>query len=190
MKEQILQLFQQYPEAALFISMLVSVIIAVAGVLPSVFITAANILFFGFWKGTFISFLGEALGAAISFWLYRKGFKQMLGSSLNRFPKAQRLLTANGSEAFVLILSLRLLPFVPSGLVTLAAALGTVPAWLFITASSLGKVPALLLEAYAVYQVSAFGWQGKLLLAAVAVALLVWVWKKLSAKTVSHNSSE
>jgi uncharacterized membrane protein YdjX (TVP38/TMEM64 family) len=49
---------------------------------------------------------------------------------------------------------------------------------LFVLASSVGKLPALLLEAYAVYQVTAFGWQGKLILAVVAVALIVWVLRR------------
>lgn len=178
MKEQILQLFGQYPEAAIFISLAVSIVVAVLGLVPSVFITAANILFFGFWKGTLISFLGEALGAIISFWLYRKGFRNIMGGALNRYPKARRLVTATGWDAAVLIFSLRMLPFVPSGLVTFAAAVGTVPAWLFVAASSLGKLPALLLEAYAVYQVAAFGWQGKLLLTAAALGLLYWVWQQ------------
>jgi uncharacterized membrane protein YdjX (TVP38/TMEM64 family) len=177
-KENIVALFQTYPEAALVISLAASIMVAVLGLVPSVFITAANILFFGFWRGTFISFLGEALGAVVSFWLYRKGFRNMMGGALNRYPKARRLVTAKGKEAAMLIFSLRLLPFVPSGLVTFAAAVGTVPAWLFVTASSLGKLPALLLEAYAVYQVTAFGWQGKLLLTIAALGLLYWVWQR------------
>lgn len=180
MKEQILQLFGQYPEAALFISLLVSIVVAVLGLVPSVFVTAANILFFGFWRGTLISFLGEALGAVVSFWLYRKGFRNMMGGALNRYPKARRLVGATGMEAAMLILSMRLLPFVPSGLVTFAAAVGTVPAWLFVTASSLGKLPALLLEAYAVYQVTAFGWQGKVLLTVAALGLIIWVWRRMN----------
>lgn len=175
MKEELLRILAQYPEAALGISLLVNVLVAVIGVLPSVFITAANILFFGFWKGTFISFLGEALGAAISFWLYRQGFKKGVNQQLQRFPKAQRLVQANGREAFLLVVSLRLLPFVPSGLVTLAAAVGIMPALLFVAASSLGKIPALLLEAYAVQQVTEFDWQGKVVLGVLAAGILVWV---------------
>lgn len=175
MQEELLRLFALYPGAALAISLLISVVIAVLGVVPSVFITAANILFFGFWPGTLVSFAGEALGAVVSFWLYRKGFRKSATDGLQRFPKLRRLLEAKGREAFLLILSMRLLPFVPSGLVTFAAAIGVVPLWLFVAASSLGKIPALLLEAYAVQQVTAFGWQGKAILAAAGVGLLVWL---------------
>jgi uncharacterized membrane protein YdjX (TVP38/TMEM64 family) len=163
---------------AIFISLAISILTALLGVVPSFFITAANILFFGFWKGTLISFLGEAIGAIIAFWLYRKGFKKKVHRQLQKFPQAQRLIDAEGGRAFLLILSLRLLPFVPSGLVTFAAAIGKVSAVIFLVASSLGKFPALLIEAYSVYQVTQFGWQGKLILLIVALVLIFMAVKK------------
>ncbi len=175
MKDTIIELFQQYPNAAIIISLVISILIAVSGILPSVFITAANILFFGFWKGTLISFIGEALGAAIAFWLYRKGFKQVSNNKLDKFPKAKKLVMLEGRPAFMMIMGLRLLPFVPSGLVTFAAAIGRVTFLIFIIASSIGKIPALLIEAYSVYQVTEFGWQGKLILAIIAIAIIWFV---------------
>ena len=178
MQQTVLDLFQQYPQLAIAISLAVSILIAILGVIPSVFVTAANIAFFGFWNGTLISFLGEALGAAVSFVLYRKGFKKGSRRQLDKHPKVRRLVEAEGREAFTLILALRLIPFVPSGLVTFVAAIGKVTLGTFVLASSIGKAPALLLEAYSVYQVTRFGWQGKLILAAAAVFLLYQLWKK------------
>ena len=152
--------------------------IAVVGILPSVFITAANILFFGFWNGTFISFFGEAIGAGIAFLLYRKGFKKMIGHQLLKYPKVKRLTDATGREAFFLIFSLRLVPFVPSGLITFAAAIGKVSIVIFFVASSLGKFPALLMEAWSVYEVTQFKWPGKLILLLIAAGLIYWIIKK------------
>src|SRR4051812_8936159 len=119
--------------------MVLSIIVAVIGLVPSFFITAANILFFGFWMGTFISFLGESIGAMVAFILYRKGFKKRMEGGLDKFPWLKKLLNAGSKEAFGLIISLRLIPFVPSGLITFAAAIGTVPLIIFVFASSLGK---------------------------------------------------
>lgn len=178
MERTVLDLLQQYPQLAIGISLAVSILIAVLGVLPSVFVTAANIAFFGFWNGTLISFLGEALGAAVAFVLYRKGFKKLSQPGLDRHPKVRRLIEAEGREAFLLIVSLRLIPFVPSGLVTFVAAIGRVSLLTFVVASSLGKAPALLMEAWSVYQVTQFGWQGKLILLVVAIALLYWVIRR------------
>ncbi|ANE52062.1 TVP38/TMEM64 family protein [Flavisolibacter tropicus] len=175
MGEQLVEIFQAHPQWAIVISLFLSVVIAVAGILPSVFITAANILFFGFWEGLFMSFLGEAIGAVVAFILYRKGFKKAMTTPLHKYPRIERLIEANGKEAFVLILGLRLLPFVPSGLVTFAGAIGNVSLMTFAIASSLGKVPALFIEAYSVYQVTQFGWQGKLILVIIAGLLIYWV---------------
>ncbi len=175
MVENLLGLFREYQNLAIVISICISIIIAILGVVPSVFITAANILFFGFWNGMFISFLGEAMGAGIAFLLYRKGFKRTVEKRLDKYPKVQQLINAEGKEAFYLVLALRLIPFVPSGLITFAAAIGRVSFITFVIASSLGKLPALFIEAYAVNEVTNFGWQGKLILALVAVILLYWI---------------
>ncbi|UYZ21337.1 hypothetical protein [Mesobacillus jeotgali] len=61
---------------AILISLAVSITIAVLGVIPSAFITAANIIYFGFAGGLALSIIGEAAGAIISFFLYRKGVKK------------------------------------------------------------------------------------------------------------------
>ena len=179
MQQQLLHFFEQHPQWAITISLLISVGVAVAGVLPSVFITATNILFFGFWEGVALSFLGEALGAAVAFVLYRKGFQKSAGKKLQQFPKAAALVAAKGTRAFGLIFSLRLLPFVPSGLVTFAAAIGQSGLVLFVIASSLGKIPALLLEGWAVYGATKLSPLYQVLLAvAAAVLLYVFVFRK------------
>lgn len=174
MVDSLLRLFKEYQNLAIVISIFISIIIAILGVVPSVFVTAANILFFGFWNGMFISFAGEAIGAGIAFLLYRKGFKRSVEDRLDKYPKVQKLVNAEGKDAFYLVLVLRLIPFVPSGLITFAAAVGRVSFLSFIIASSLGKLPALFIEAYAVNEVTSFGWQGKLILAIVAIVLLYW----------------
>lgn len=179
MKEALLQAFQQHPNLALVASLVISIVIAVLGLVPSFFITAANILFFGFWQGVLISFLGEALGAVVAFYLYRKGFKKEASQQLEKHRNIKALIDAGGSKAFWLIFSLRLIPFVPSGLVTFAAAIGKVAAPTFLVASSVGKLPALLLEGYAVYQVTEFGWQGKLILTVFAGFILYFVVRQI-----------
>ena len=136
-------------------------------------------MFFGFWQGVLISFLGEALGAAVAFYLYRKGFKKEASQRLEKYKTAKALLTAEDRKAFWLVFSLRLIPFVPSGLVTFAAAIGRVSALTFLTASSIGKLPALLMEGYAVYEVTQFGPQGKIILTVAAVGILFIAVKKI-----------
>ncbi len=181
MQEQLLLFFKTHPQGAILVSLGISIVVAVLGFVPSVFITGANILFFGFWPGTALSFVGEAAGAAVAFWLYRKGFRKKAGNSLNSFPKAKELIEAKGKTAFLLIVSLRLLPFIPSGLVTFAASVGSVSLPLFLVASSIGKIPALLIEAYAVYSVTQGGWQATLVFSVLAIVLIYFVVGKIKS---------
>ncbi len=179
MKQDLLQLLHDYPQYAFVISIVINIIIAVLGVVPSVFLTAVNIIFFGFWQGTFISFVGEAVGAFVAFILYRFGFKRGVQHTLEKYKSVKKLLQAKHAKAFYLIVTLRLIPFVPSGLITFAAAIGTVDILTFFVASSLGKIPALLIEAYAAYEVTAFQWQGKLILFIVGIASAYYIVKKM-----------
>ena len=182
MKEQLLQLLRDHAQWAFVISMLVSITVAILGIVPSFFVTAANILFFGFAEGVMISFLGEAVGAMVAFLLYRNGFKKMNTANLQRYPLIRKLLLAEKREAFLIILSFRLLPFIPSGIVTFGAAAGRVSATIFFMASSLGKLPSLVLEGYSVYQVTRFGWQGKIILIIVALLVLAYSIKMFQSK--------
>lgn len=140
------------------VSVMVNSIIAIAGVLPSAFLTALNVQLLGFGPGVAVSIVGEAVGAVISFVLYRKALHRYTSPDGKRL---RRLREAEGVEAWFLVLGLRLLPFVPSGLVTLSAAFSRMPLPSFAIASTIGKVPALLIEALAVATVLrvATGWQ-------------------------------
>ncbi|KFZ43503.1 TVP38/TMEM64 family protein [Anoxybacillus flavithermus] len=182
MEEQVIALLHTYPSIAFLISIAINIVISILGVVPSVFLTAANLAVFGFWKGTFLSFVGEAVGAIVSFMLYRKGFRKLSETKWFSYPKVRRLLEAKGVEAFSLVLSLRLLPFVPSGLVTFVAAIGHTSLLIFIIASSLGKLPALLLEAYSVYQVMNWTWQGKVIFTFVALGIFIVVVRRMFAR--------
>ena len=57
----LINIFNQYSELAIFISLFISVIIALLGIVPSVFVTGANIVFFGPINGFLISLLGEII---------------------------------------------------------------------------------------------------------------------------------
>ncbi|MEH7225683.1 VTT domain-containing protein [Bacillus sp. JJ1566] len=180
MQDWLVEVLVNYKEFAVVVSLLINIIISVLGFIPSVFITAANLLVFGFWKGTFISFLGETIGAIVSFWLYRKGFKRYVGKKLDKYPLVSKLLGTKGKEAFFLILSLRLLPFMPSGLVTFASAMGKVSLIVFLFASSIGKIPALLIEAYSVNQVTNWTTEGKVILTILSMLGLIYIIRNLS----------
>lgn len=177
MQENLVQFFREHQSWAILLSLALSILVAVIGILPSYFITAANVLFFGFWPGTLLSFLGEALGAAVAFLLYRKGFQKKIINKLSRYPKINYLIAAKGAKAFYLVFITRIIPFIPSGLVSFGAAMSRMAFSAFVVASSLGKIPSLILEAYSVKAVTDFNWQGKLILAIFAIVALYFLFR-------------
>lgn len=177
MEIQVFQWLEEMGLYAVWVSLLLNIVISILGIIPSFFITAANVSFFGFGYGLLISILGEALGAMASFVLYRKGISKVKQKIPLTHKYLEKLQDTKGTEAFFLILTLRIFPFVPSGLVTLASAYSRTGFLNFSIASTLGKIPALGIEAYSIYQVIEWEWQGKLILG-LALIFFLYLMKK------------
>ncbi len=120
------------------------------GFIPSVFLTTLNIDLFGLKIGTFLSLAGEIFGVVIGFHCYRWGFSKIKPTwkSNSFWTKIQ---SKSSRSVISTIILLRLLPFVPSGLVTAGASLTSISGWSFFLASSIGKIPSVTLEVAAVY---------------------------------------
>ncbi|MCM3571261.1 TVP38/TMEM64 family protein [Neobacillus mesonae] len=175
---QVLEWFENSGYFVFLLSIILNILISVLGILPSVFITAANISFFGFGYGLFLSILGEALGAIVSFYLYRKGINKLKNKVTMNNKYLDRLHQTKGGEAFLLIIALRILPFIPSGLVTLVSAGSKVGILNFSLASTLGKIPALLIEAYSIQQILSRSFQGKIILTISSIIVFCLLFKK------------
>lgn len=189
MENPLLEWFPSNPGLAALISIGLNIIIAIIGVLPSAFITVGTVIFFGFKMGLIILIAGEAAGGIVSFILYRKGLHKL--STYPRFKMGNkyinRLKNTDGLTAFFIVILLRILPFVPSGAVTLTAALSKMGLLTFSIASTLGKIPALFIEAYSVSYVLNLKteWQISVIIFVVALFLFYLFWKR-SKGTRSH----
>ncbi|TSI04736.1 TVP38/TMEM64 family protein [Lysinibacillus sp. BW-2-10] len=173
MTETFLNVLEHAGLFALIISITVNVLVSIIGVLPSVFITAANLLFFGLYNGLIVSIIGEGLGAIVSFVLYRKGLKSWRFKDFQH-PVMFKLNDLEGYKAFWIILSLRILPFVPSGVITLGSAFSKVSLSLFAIASTLGKIPSLIIEAGAIYGFMQVELKWKVLMIIATILFLLW----------------
>ena len=178
MEEQVILLFKDIGLFAVLLSVALNILISVLGVVPSIFLTAANIRFFGFGYGLLVSIIGEAFGAIISFSLYRLGLNKVQSkvSIQNRYIK--KLKQTKGTTAFILVLSLRLAPFIPSGVITLVSAGSRMGILNFSLASTLGKFPALLLEAYSVQAIMKCEWQGQFIFGGLSILILLYFYRK------------
>lgn len=175
--------FPDNPIFSALSSIILNLIVAISGVLPSTFITVGTVGVFGLEKALLILICGEALGAIVSFILYRKGVQKFLsfpkmGNSQNKY--LAKLRNSKGMTTFFIVLFLRILPFVPSGAVTLTAALSKMNLLSFCFASTIGKIPALFIEAYSVSHVLRLEreWQIGLIVFVMIILLISLIYKK------------
>ena len=174
--DSVLEILGQYREFAIFISIIISIIIALLGVVPSIFVTGANIIFFGPIWGFIISLLGESIGGYISFKVYRLGLKKSITSILGKYRLVDNLVKSKGWKAGVLIFEGRL---IPSGFITLGAALSSVNSFIFVVTTFLGKIPSIALEALVSYEfINTNEGSIKLIITIIALILLWLTIKK------------
>lgn len=185
MEQQLISFFEQLGIWAILFSIVINIIVAVLGLVPSFFITAANIAVYGPFGGFILSLVGESLGAVVSFTLYRKGFKEGTQKLLAGHAKINQLVNATPSEAFKLIIALRMFPYAPSGLVTYFASVGKIGTMQFTIASTLGKIPAMVIEVVLVYSVMQLPMNS--ILALISVSLIVYIVYKNFKKTDKEN---
>lgn len=135
-----------------FFLLILTLGVGAIGFVPSFFITAININTLGLVLGSILTFVGEILGALIGFHLYRWGFSKVRSKWLDS-SFFETMKNSSPKNVLVLIVLFRLLPFVPSGLVTAGASMTTISGGLFMIASSIGKIPAVILEVAVVFGV-------------------------------------
>nr|WP_186381805.1 VTT domain-containing protein [Paenibacillus terrae] len=161
-------------------SFVLSVIISILGVIPSIFLSGVNVILFGSFFGFMISWGGEILGAVISFWLYRKGVLWYRRKrELRRWSLEDRLVGVNPRRQFFVILIARITPIVPSGLVTFLAAATSVPFYIFCIASLIGKMPSVAIETLIAHDILFWGNNKiRLVVSALLILLLFLLLKR------------
>lgn len=139
---------QDFGVWAVFISLLLNVAISILGVVPSVFLSGANAVVFGLPMGFAVSLLGEMLGAFVSYWLYRKGILSVRKKGKPPGKWSRSFHNASLSKQFTLLLVARIAPFLPSGVITFAAAWTKMNVIPFMVATALGKAPSVAAEVW------------------------------------------
>ncbi len=176
---------------AMLISIYINAAISIMGVIPSVFLTGANVLVFGLYKGFLISWAGEVIGATASFLLYRWGIKSAARIPTDRWKTIKTINALPGLRQIYFLTLLRMAPFVPSGLINLLGAFTAIELRNFIIATAIGKFPALLLETAFMYNLININ-KGyiNLIIGVLVAALLYWgVQKELQRLDKLHQNT-
>lgn len=97
--------------------------------------------------GATVTWIGSSAASILMFLFVRYVFQHWGERALHRYPRIHRLTVLFEQNAFLAILFARLLPFVPSIIINVYAALSRVSFSSYAIASSIGKIPAMLLFA-------------------------------------------
>lgn len=131
---------------AVVVSMILSTIMTFGLVIPFVVISAANGLVFGLGLGTVVSWAGEVSGAIVAFSIYRYFFRPSIIKRYAHTEHWRSVEKISGQHGFKTILIARILPVIPSGILTMAASISTVSFWDFTWATFLGKIPSVFVK--------------------------------------------
>ncbi|MDQ0416415.1 putative membrane protein YdjX (TVP38/TMEM64 family) [Croceifilum oryzae] len=179
MTQMILEFFSALGLWAIPLSFLFTVLLNLLGVIPSIFVTGINIILWGPWWGFLLSWLSELVGSSLAFWLYRKGVQQWKGEKKGNWRWIQKCNSLPRGKQQLSLLTVRLAPFFPSGVVNVAGAFTNVRLIDFIWTTGIGKIPSITLEV-----VTFLGFQqlGRALqwtiLGLVVVGIVLWWYSK------------
>ncbi|MGP4081071.1 TVP38/TMEM64 family protein [Pseudalkalibacillus sp. R45] len=110
---------------------------------PASLLAIVGGLAFGFWFGVLLTIIGACLGAILSFLAIRK-----LGITFGKIPDSAKYETLRqqiDKKGFIILLILRLLPFLHFELVTYLSAVSTIRFSHYFFATLLGLVPGALI---------------------------------------------
>lgn len=146
--ESVTAYIRSFGAIAVVISFLMMVLQSIVAPMPAFFITFANAMIWGWWRGAILSWSSAMAGAAICF-----GISRFLGRDV-----AEKLATKGalknvdvffqkyGRNAIIVA---RLLPFVPFDPISYAAGLTSMGFWEFFIATGIGQTPATIVYSFA-----------------------------------------
>ena len=103
---------------------------------------------FGRWLGSAAVLLGATGAALLTYAAVRCAFASSLVTRAERDLRLARVIEGFGRNAFSYVLTSRLLPFAPFGLVNIAAGLAAVPVRAYAAATLIGGAPAAVIYAH------------------------------------------
>jgi uncharacterized membrane protein YdjX (TVP38/TMEM64 family) len=181
--EKTVNWFESFGLYAVFFSILLNIVINMIAVVPPFFLAAANAAVFGIWPGFVISLIGETLGSICAYYFYR-----MILLRWDETTIAQRVPFLNPArwrwihwlrsrsrrEQNTVMFLARIMPFMPSPIVTFAAAAVGSRMFDFALITLIGKAPSIALETIIGYDIIFLGENWPRLLIVLAVVIIIY----------------
>lgn len=185
---RLVELYRSLGTWAVLISLGLNIMQTFVVFMPSLVLSGANAVVFGLFWGTIISWAGEVIGSVLAFALYRY-FGRSTVEELERSRAYLKKIDEIGTDrGFGIILVLRILPLMPSGIINLLAGLSKMSFAAFFTATALGKLPSLVVETLVGHDL--FSWREnslRLVLVLTIIAALYLVYRLVTKRGKAKN---
>lgn len=131
---------------AVLISIVVMIIQTIATPVPLFLVAGANGFIFGVAWGILITLVGALLGATVAFYLARMIARDYFSRRLAKYmPQVEEMSKNTGAKMIFLA---RLVPILPSSIISYAAGLSKVSFVGFFVASVFGKLPEIIIYTF------------------------------------------
>lgn len=148
-KEPIIEKIKEGEAIAIPLSMVFVAILVFFPVMPFSLFAGMLGSFFGIWVGVTTSLIGIGFGTMLMFVLTRYGFQEWTQSYIKKHPRIHEYEGHFEKNAFISILLVRLIPFIPSPIVNVLCGLSRIPWHIFISATLMGKMPSIITFTFA-----------------------------------------
>lgn len=145
--DKVVEYIRSFGALAAIVSFVLMVLQSLLAPIPAFFITFANAIIFGWWKGAILSWSSAMVGAMLCFYVARVfGRDVVLKFTTNEaIAQMEKYFKKYGSKT---ILICRLLPFMSFDLVSYFAGLTSISTISFLFATGIGQLPATIVYSY------------------------------------------
>lgn len=166
---------------AVIISIVVMIIQTIATPVPLFLVAGANGFIFGVAWGMIITLVGALLGATVAFYMARVIARDYFSRRLSKYmPQVDEMSKTSGAKVIFLA---RLVPILPSSIISYAAGLSKVSFSAFFVASVFGKLPEIVI--YTILGHSLERAEGLITRVTVIIILVSLLCFSLSSKRIS-----
>ncbi|QKG84801.1 TVP38/TMEM64 family protein [Kroppenstedtia pulmonis] len=176
MKQVLVEWFSSGGVWGVFLSILMNTLFSLAGFIPSIAVTGANVWVWGPLGGGLLSWVGESFGSVIAFVLYRTGFRMVTGKKTLPWKWINLFNSGSRTRQVRLLLLFRLIPFIPSGAVNVLGSMTTVRLRDFFWTTMIGKLPSTALEVSVSMNLIHIRDQYIYLIGTILLFLIGWMW--------------
>lgn len=180
-------LFEQFSELGIIVGILLVIIEAFLPVLPLFAIVVININSFGIIIGFLISYAGTVCGSYLVFFVIRYLFREKAQKYIMKHEKLQKMLTFIDERGFSLMLIFLALPFTPTAVVNIVAALSNVKKKVYLLILVAAKAIMILSMSLVGYDVAAFFDSPVRLVISLVFLVLLYLFSKWYQKYINKK---